>query len=84
MAALHRPPDLVQMGVLLPLRGRRESRPQMIVAGRPVELEHRTRRPGMAHEFAAAPSRVVLHALRAKDFAALALVGFRPLGEFQL
>jgi hypothetical protein len=28
MAALCRPPELVQMGVLLPLRGRREHRPR--------------------------------------------------------
>ena len=84
VAALHRPPDLVQMGVLLALRGRREHRPQMIVAGRTGELEHRARCPGMAHEFAAAPSGVVPDALRAKDLAALALVAFRPLRQFQL
>src|SRR3954447_8698798 len=79
MAVLHRPPDLVQMGVLLPLCGRRENRPQMIVAGRPVELKHRARRPGMAHKLAAAPPFIVSDALRTKDFAAPALVGFGPL-----
>ena len=42
--ALHRPPDLVQMGVLLLLRGRSEHRSQMIVAGRTGKLEHRARR----------------------------------------
>src|SRR5215213_4302007 len=66
MAVLHRPPDHVQMGVLLPLRGRRENRPQMIVAGRPVELKHRARRPGMAHKLAAAPPFIVPDALRTK------------------
>jgi len=72
------------MGVLLPLCGRREHRSQMIVAGRLAEFKHRARHPGMANELAAAPSGVVRDALRAIDLPALALVGFRPLGEFQL
>src|SRR5438046_3552041 len=35
VASPHGPPDLVQMGVLLALRGRRENRSKMIVAGCP-------------------------------------------------
>ncbi len=84
MAALHRPRDLVQMRVLLLLPGLGENRPQMIVAGRPVEFEHRARRPGMVDEFALPTSGVVADALRAIDLAALAFLSFRPLGEFQL